>query len=1039
MYRLGLDLGTNSIGWCALRLDEENQPNGILAAGVRLLTPNQEAGRDPQSKTSLAADRRAARSARRRRDRFLRRQKRLMKLLVDAGLMPEDEAGRKNLESLNPYELRARALDEALQAHSLGRAFFHLNQRRGFKSNRIADADDSDKGVVKEGMRALEEALKADGARTLGEFLWQRHRKRRPVRFRPTAKGSKVLYDLYPKRDLVEHEIDAIWTAQKPHHPQLTDELLAQIKYVVIGQRDLKKPAVGRCTFRPEEPRAARALPVFQRFRILQDLSSLEIERPGIGSRKLSVQERDALASLLMSQASQVKFEKMRRALKLSEDARFNYEASHRKGFDPDLTAARLAHKDAFGRGWRSLGRDRQSEIVEKLLSTADEDVLLAWLEQDCGLEPAKAEEAVNLRLPQGHSNLGGTILVDLVDVLETEQREAIDPATGEIFAAPLTYDEAVNRLGLHHSDHRPGELLKELPYYGDVMKRHVIEDLKAPEESQDFRGRVPNPTVHIALNQMRRLVNALIAEHGPPRQVVIELARELKWNKKRKEEYNRQLADNTKANERRRVKLAELGQDDNGENRLRFRLYEELPPDERVCVYTGKPISYGMLFSDQVEIDHILPFSKTLDDSFANKVLCLRAANRRKGNRAPADAYSGDELREIAERAERLFRPKTWRFQPDAMEQFEDKGGWQARHLTDTQHMARLAKAYLAHVCPDVWAVPGRMTAMLRGLWGLNGLLGNEPAEERAKSRTDHRHHAIDAFVIACTERRLLQRIAQEAGRAEELQLHRLFGVEGVPAPFDGYRDTLREVVRSILVSHKADHGPQGQLHEETAYGSVDEEIDGKRFNLVTRKPIASLTEREIFQVRDPAWRARLMDLAEKVKVDGSKLSEALEEFGRRHGIRRIRVLKTEKSAITVRHGSRREYEKAYVPGDNHRMEIFQLPGGEWDGEAVSVFQANQHSWTPEWRKRHPDAKLIMRVHKGDVLDAELGTASRYWVVYRINPAANRFWVAPHEDAGDQSTRSWQRPTIKRLQDSNARRVRVDTLGRVHPVEERP
>lgn len=91
-YRLGLDLGSNSIGWCAIELDSNGNPCGVLDAGVRILTPNEEAGRDPTSKSSLAASRRIARSARRRRDRFVRRRDRLMSLLVENGLMPHKES-----------------------------------------------------------------------------------------------------------------------------------------------------------------------------------------------------------------------------------------------------------------------------------------------------------------------------------------------------------------------------------------------------------------------------------------------------------------------------------------------------------------------------------------------------------------------------------------------------------------------------------------------------------------------------------------------------------------------------------------------------------------------------------------------------------------------------------------------------------------------------------------------------------------------------------------------------------------------------------
>jgi len=460
-YRLGLDLGTNSIGWCMIELDNNGSPCGVLDAGVRILSPNEEAGRDPQSKGSLAANRRAARAMRRRRDRFLRRQKRLMETLISAGLMPRDQIDRKALESLDPYEIRSKALDRPIPAQHIGRAIFHLNQRRGFKSNRIADADDNESSATKIGIAALKTALEAEGARTLGEFLSIRHEKGKPVRFRPTAQGAKNLYDFYPARELVEAELDAIWAAQEPHHPSLTASLRERLKRIIIAQRPLKKPLVGRCTFRPDEERSSRALPLFQRYRILVETAALEIERPGLKARKLTLQERSALMALLSSQATTVTFDKMHKTLKLSDSASFNLERGGRKGLQPDLTASVLAKSgkksESFGKSWRSLPVQRQTEIVERLMNEEREDVLIDWLQDEAGLSETAATLASNARLPQGHGHIGRSMLTDLVDVMESESVEdGIDTETGEVYPRPLTYDEAVKKLGLHHSDLRP-------------------------------------------------------------------------------------------------------------------------------------------------------------------------------------------------------------------------------------------------------------------------------------------------------------------------------------------------------------------------------------------------------------------------------------------------------------------------------------------------------------------------------------------------------------------------------------------------------
>ena len=130
MRRLGLDIGTNSIGWCLIEDDRR-----IVDIGARIFSD----GRDPKSGTSLAVDRRDARAMRRRRDRYLGRRSAFLRALIDHGLMPADADEAKLIAERDPYDLRKRALSERLEPYEIGRALFHLNQRRGFKSNRKAE------------------------------------------------------------------------------------------------------------------------------------------------------------------------------------------------------------------------------------------------------------------------------------------------------------------------------------------------------------------------------------------------------------------------------------------------------------------------------------------------------------------------------------------------------------------------------------------------------------------------------------------------------------------------------------------------------------------------------------------------------------------------------------------------------------------------------------------------------------------------------------------------------------------------------------
>ena len=140
-YRLELDLGTNSIGWCIYSLDGNNKPEVLIDMGVRIFSD----GRDPKTKEPLVVERRTARGLRRILHRRKQRRKQMFCLLQEQGLMPNDAVQATALKSLNPYELRVRALDAKLEPYELGRVLFNLSVRRGFKSNRKEAVQEKEK------------------------------------------------------------------------------------------------------------------------------------------------------------------------------------------------------------------------------------------------------------------------------------------------------------------------------------------------------------------------------------------------------------------------------------------------------------------------------------------------------------------------------------------------------------------------------------------------------------------------------------------------------------------------------------------------------------------------------------------------------------------------------------------------------------------------------------------------------------------------------------------------------------------------------
>ncbi|MEP9400516.1 type II CRISPR RNA-guided endonuclease Cas9 [Sphingomonas sp. VNH70] len=1040
MRRLGLDIGTNSIGWCLIE-----RGSGIVDIGVRIFGD----GRDPQSGTSLAVDRRTARAMRRRRDRYIRRRSAFLDALVRYGLMPADAEEAKLVAERDPYELRARALDERLEPHAIGRALFHLNQRRGFLSNRKAErrSRDGKEGKIAGGAEALRHAMAEAGADTLGQFLAGRAEKR--VRLN----GESQEYDFYPQRRHIEHEFARIWEAQAPHHPALlTDAARAALHRILFYQRPLKAPVVGNCTFVPSEPRLPKAHPLFQERRLYEEVNHLEITTPGEAPRKLTPDQRDALILELRGK-KEVSFATLAKRLKLQPGESFNKASETRKALRGNEVHAALADRKRFGSAWAHKSAEQQWTIIQRLLDEEDPDRLHAFLTGECGLDEAAARATATAPLPEGYGRLGETATRSILAALKQDV---------------IPYDKAVQSAGWHHSDDRADDGLPFLPYYGELLASDIPPGTPHISDPLERRwGKITNPTVHIGLRQLEKLVNAIIAVHGRPDEIVVELARELNLSEDDKKQHEARIRRDTEAAIARGNKLEAEGIANTGANRALLKLWEELNPAnplDRRCPYCAEPIGMRALFSGEADIDHIIPYSRSLDDSAGNKVVAHRHCNRQKGNQTPYERWGHDPDRwdRIAEQVARLHRSRQWRFGPDAMQRVERDGGYLARQLTDTQYLSRLAGKYLrALYARDeggrVYVIPGRMTAMLRRLWGLNSLLWDHNYVANAhsnapKNRLDHRHHAIDAAVTAVTDRGLLQRIARTAAQAEERDLDRLF--EGLDPPWEGFRDALGDAINRVTTSHKADHGRKkapsrhrdvtsGRLHNDTAYGLTgDVAADGRTPIVVHRVPFASLKPADLTvadRIPDRALREALRQWTRD--LTGKPFEAALRRFREAHpvfrGIRRVRKREA-LNVIPIRDASGRVY-KAYKGDANARFELWRLPDGGLKTRVVTMFDAHQ----PRADDRpHPAARRLLKLRQNDLIAVERNGGPREILKVAGFNVQGRLTLVPANEAGklqerdrlpnDQDPFKYVYLSGSSIVKARARQLRVDPLGRI-------
>ena len=929
-YRLGLDVGTNSLGWSVIETDERGKPLNITTAGSRIFSD----GRDPKSKATLAATRREARSARRRRDRYIQRRTYLLDALTTAGLFPGDEDTRRALQVLNPLELRARLLTETAQniltdlktrtktgqdkeaqpdaankvlntvdvkpEYLIGRALFHLNQRRGFQSNRKDKSEETTSGKVSGSVRNLlqdmaliDEPLSREDYKelskeekkqarqneaqarvealnklrrqsdlTFGLFLYERYQQNKPTRARPGAGDDGKLYDVYPNREMYQDEFSKIWTVQAQHHRTLmTDALKETIHKVIFTQRPLKPQERGQCSYINNEKRTFRAMPGFQRYRMYQEVNSLEwATAEGRHCLREYPEARDAIIELLERPTTKnglVVWGNMKKCLKKYEivegDIVFNFETPKRTGFDGNLTSNVMQHEDCIGSEWHQWPLEKQDGCIEVILDDVlDDEAVIKRLISQYQLDEHIAKNCMNARLVDGTANVSLKAARLMLEKMR-DVTEQIDPETGEIRTILLMQSDAASEVAKEVADFQdpmrrkktdegkfePDEYLR---YYGEVFQdgSHIIpgsHEEKDRHNDLKYWGGITNPTVHIALNQIRLVVNELIDRFGHPASIAIELGRELPTGAEGRREIEKEQKERQNKNEGWKKTLREERQEINRDNILRLELWEE---QDKRCPFTGKKIGIADLFSAQFEIEHLIPFSVSLDDSKANKVICTRQANRDKGQRTPFQAFgdspSGYHWNDIFARVKDLPKSKQWRFQENALKIWEgdsveiekaarqmignpneiiasigkqimDKGvaslsdkqkkiaeehgiphpEFSPRHLNDTRYIGRLTREYLECIChiDKIDVLTGRLTKLLRDHWGLNNILQTgdssqptDPQEKKSKpkNRDDHRHHAVDAIVIGMTSKSILQKVATAANQAEKLELERIF-----------------------------------------------------------------------------------------------------------------------------------------------------------------------------------------------------------------------------------------------------------------------
>ena len=940
--------------------------------------------------------------------------------------------------------MRFKALEQEISLHELGRIIFQLNQRRGFKSNRKTDKKSQESGKILTAIKELKEELSDKNYRTYGEFLYQRNKNSKLVRLRANAKQE---YSFYPDRSIIEEEFDFIWNKQAEYHHQLQNKVVKErIKNIILFQRDLRRPTPGKCLFFAEEERCPRALPSFQLFRLYQNLTNLRIRGKQNFEARLTRRQISTIVELLYAKnKASFNFNDIRKYIGDGDgSAKFTIETGYVKTLDGLETQNQIGRiEKSFSKQhnksaailstWNNLNLASQDEIILSVLESKNDTELAQNLSKKLNIDQTVANELIDMDTISEYGRLSLKAMKMFIGEWQNCQEDYLPD-----------YAELSKKLFDGH-----GYSIKsgfdKLPYYGELLTRSTVEAPTGMILAQDTDSRewIANPTVHVALNQLRLIVNSLIDRYGKPHEIIIELARDLKNNqetKKRITKSQREREAFYKESEQEIIQLG--GNPQSRDDLIKWRLWKELPPNDRICIYTGKVIPQSKLFSNEIEIDHIIPFSRSLDDGIKNKLLVYTQANRAKSNQTPYEAFSSSptklgikfDWQEIKKRVNDLFT----RTNPETGEVFYIRKGnnilrenWDedlkdkflARHLTDTQYLSKASLTYLKAICPNVSNTPGILTALIRRDLGLDSILSDKAGE---KNRLDHRHHAIDAFVIALTTRSYVQKISRESAKRESEDPQH-FVTKNPIEPWQGYWTELKSKINKTIVSHKVDYGYFGRMMEDTAYGIVDGPNESGKYTTRLRIPIENLKKPE--QVIDQKLKSLLLELQEKYDNWDLALKEFISNPPKSYKkLKSVAIVENNISLLPPIKNKAEIAYKGYIGGNNAQYVVYEKPDGTWTGTTVSVFSAYQENkQTPYELKEFIEAGYtkIMALYKNDIV--HIAKDNQYLRIQKFDSNSGLCLTKPES----AETRDFKAGRVNSWQKKGLEPVIIDPLGR--------
>lgn len=928
-YVLGLDIGIASVGAAVLAQDS------LLGIHIRTFEKAETADKGK----SLNSIRKGAKSLRVRLRRRTFRLLRLCRLMKREGLI--NEAKPQVFHNVQSWQLRAQGLDRLLQPNEWAAVLYHINKHRGYHSTRKSESakKDSDTGAILSGVAHNKQQLKELGCRTIGELLAKQAQQR-------NRGGS---YERTIGREDLEHELRTLFETQRQcGNPHTSSDFEQQVLTLLMARRpaitqEQLEKMVGKCTLESNEPRAPKASYRAERFVWLGKLNHLKICSQG-KERDLTEQERQNLIDFPFIK-TKITFTQIRKELDLNEKESINFVRVKRgetleKAESVTLFEAKVFH--ALRKGYEKAGLktewsrdaanpDRLDDIAHALTTCKEDAEIRAQLHKK-GVDEKIIEAVLELSFDQ-FINLSQKALIKILPFMEQG----------------LRYDEACKEAGYHHSQTNTGEKTKYL----------------AKPNKEEIR----NPVVYRALNQACKLVNGIIKKYGSPQAIHIELARDLTRNFADRQKIEREQTKNRAVNEQAKAELqSQFGFEAKGFDLLKQKLYRE---QQSQCPYCAKELDHDQVFPmnrrdvSYAQVDHILPESRTWDDSYLNKVLVHSACNQNKGNRTPFETWGNTERWRVIEAwvnsSKSILGKKRDKILRESLTK-EDTEGFRDRHLNDTRYITKAFKAMLEtlqltdDVNKRIVVVAGHMTERLRARWGLH----------KVREESDL-HHGLDACVIAATSHTMVQRMADYAKRrelkhmelseytdpatGEILNKDEVDALESsFPKPYPGFDLEVFDKLRKVRVSRMPTRRGLGSAHAETIRSIGKEGKYIKEQQSAVKTSLTKLTLKNLENIvgyDDPRNQGLIKALRERLEQHNDDAIKAFATPFRKPNskgeqnetcpvVRSVNVFGTQKSGLHIKRG---EGEAIVDNGDMLRVDVF-TDGKKFYG--VPIYVAN-------------------------------------------------------------------------------------------------